>query len=862
MAAYNINSGGEVNWDTLTGGSVNATLDTYTISNNSTLVINTDSYQCANHSVAFGSLDTVSYTGIGGKLKFDGTKVRVIPFNTGTGNVPAIGTSIVQGGVSAPLLGVWANWQSEPLAAGAAMPTSGFIKVKNKTGGNYAAGALTNIGATATGADVIGWIEIRGADTATITIPRIGAFESLGDWFELGTTNGTRGQVLACPTTATVAGVFPGVWIETGVGTNVYERFTGCGNMVAITGTPTDERGKLVWQTTSGIRIGSDGTNNVGFLPPSGCRVRIPNIILTCCTRTAGSGSGPRVLPNATLGTRQEFITTSSGDINMQDTVCQWYANFVQAYSTVVRDCAINDSLVIQEISQPLDIDNVIVAPTQAQLNFALNGLNNYAGGNITNCLFVRFSMAASGAFVNQFNFNRNINITNVKSQTLTNRANAAVGAWTETQNVNCIWTDCIYIGGKLSSIRSQNCQYINGRYADTMSGTTGTALTQAMYDLFGTNNAFISGADFIGLTNVHPYGSVVFCNATINTKVRLIGTPAAPRNLGSANQTGAIVESAGSNSGLRLQRLYASNTRTNPWILQNTDNDVIIDDVFGDYADNAAIASLNTIARGVALTGQTAGQTAVYGTHWKDSFTSATIGKIEILCNEPTTLSAAQCAKTGGTPRFNSVGQVALTTVGDQVTWTMPYFAIGHTALANLAPTLTGTNTGNMTYQFQWDTGSGMNGTWLTLNAANLNAVGAINPATGIKLMVRATCATANAGNLLTNIAIATVTTATAQQNNVYPLDTIAVTISAQVTLAGAEIRVYDMDNLPAGSLGTELSGVESNGGSFYTFTAVQGNVVWLQIIKDGYEEYGQAITISSLSTNISVILIPDTNY
>lgn len=855
MAAYNINSGGEVNWDTLTGGSVNATLDTYTISNNSTLVIDTDSYQCANHSAAFGSLDTVSYTGIGGKLKIDGTKVRVIPFNTGTGNVPAIGTSIVQGGVSATLLGVWANWQSEPIAAGAAMPASGFIKVKNKTGGNYTAGALTNIGATATGADVVGWIEIRGADTATITIPRIGAFESIGDWFELGTTNGTRGQVLACPTTATVAGVFPGVWIETGVGTNVYERFTGCGNMVAITGTPTDERGKLVWQTTSGIRIGSDGTNNVGFLPPSGCRVRIPNIILTCCTRTAGSGSGPRVLPNAALATRQEFITTSSGDINMQDTVCQWYANFVQAYGTVIRDSAVNDSLVIQEISQPLDIDNVIVAPTQAQLNFALNALNNYGGGNIANCLFVRFSMAATNAFVCQFNFNSNINITNVKSQTLTNRTNAAVGTWSETQNNNCVWTDCIHIGGKHASSRSQNCQYINGSYSDTMSGTTGTALTQAMYDLFATTNAFISGVDFLGLTNVHPYGSIVYANATINTTVRLIGTPASPRNLGSANACGAIVESPGSNTGLRMQRLYASNTRTNPWILQNTDNDVIIDNVFGDYADNAAIASLNTIARGVALIGQTAGQTAVYGTHWKDSFTSATVGKIEILCNEPTALSAAQCAKTGGTPRFNSVGQVALTTIGDQVTWTMPYFAIGHTALANLAPTLTGTNTGNMTYQFQWDTGSGMNGTWLTLNAANLNAVGAINPATGIKLMVQATCATANAGNLLTNIAIATVTTATAQQNNVYPLDVNTLTLTG--LQPGSDVVIYE-----AGTT-TVLASVDANAGSTYAYTYSGADTIDIGVFLAGYIPlYIRNLAITTTDSSLPISQVVDRAY
>src|SRR5574343_908187 len=109
MTAFVINGGGVTNWDTLSGGSTNATLDSYAISNNTTLLIDTDSYQCENHSAAFGSLDTVTYSGIGGKVKIDGTGVRVIPYNTGTGNVPAIGTTISQGGVSATFLGVWSS---------------------------------------------------------------------------------------------------------------------------------------------------------------------------------------------------------------------------------------------------------------------------------------------------------------------------------------------------------------------------------------------------------------------------------------------------------------------------------------------------------------------------------------------------------------------------------------------------------------------------------------------------------------------------------------------------------------------------------------------------------------------------------
>lgn len=854
MTAFACNSGGVENWDSKTGGSVNATLDSYTISNGTTLLIDTDTYQCANHSTAFGSVDTVTFSGTGGKLKVDGTNVRVIPYNAGTGNVPAIGTTISQGGVSATLLGVWSGWQAEPTAAAAAMPASGYIKVKNKTGGDFAAGALTGIGASATGADVVGWIEVRGADTAAVTVPRLGAFEVTGDWFELGTTNGTRGQVIPCPTTATVAGVFPGVWIETASGSGVYERFSGAGSIVALSTIPTDERGKIVWQTTSGIRIGSDGTNNVGFLPPTGCKVRIPNVIFTCCTRTA-SGSGPRVLPNATLATRQEFVTTAAGDIAIDKAVLQWCGNFLQAYRADVTNSAVSDSLILNEIAGPVNVDNVIVSPTQAQLNFALYMLSCFAGGTVQNALFTRFSLATSGAYVNICNYSKGVTFSNVKSQTLLNRGTAATGTWSATQTVDCTWDNCTNIGGRMTHGSAQYPIVTNYHYADNFSGTTGTSNGHYALDFqTGCVGWKVDGVDFMGLTNVHPYNGVVNTSACYDWKLRNIGSTSSALDMGSANACGVIINGGGNNDTGLIQRCYTSNTRTGPYAFLNSDNNITIETVAGDYADTSVIAALNTIAKGVRLTGTTTGQTSVYGTHWKDSFTSATVGKIEILCNEPTTASAAQCAITSGSPKFNSAGQVALTVVGQQVTWEMPYFAKGHTALANLAPTLTGTNTGNLTYEFQYDKGAGYNGTWLTLNATNLNGAGAITPATGVKLKVRATCATANAGNLLTQIAIPTVTNSTAQ-NEQYPLDTITLTLTGLV--AGSDVTI-----LAAGTE-TVRATQEENAGTTYAYTYETPESVDIAIYNPGYMPFFiRGYSLGSSNASLPCAQVADVSY
>jgi hypothetical protein len=54
MAAFVANNGALNYFDAYTGGSVNATLDTYTISAESTLVVRTDTNACLNHSVEFG----------------------------------------------------------------------------------------------------------------------------------------------------------------------------------------------------------------------------------------------------------------------------------------------------------------------------------------------------------------------------------------------------------------------------------------------------------------------------------------------------------------------------------------------------------------------------------------------------------------------------------------------------------------------------------------------------------------------------------------------------------------------------------------------------------------------------------------
>jgi hypothetical protein len=861
MTAFTASNGAINYWDNYTGGSTVATLDTYTISNGSTLTIRTDSNACLNHSVAFGSLDTVTFTGTGGTLKFDPTYVRVVAYTAGSGNSPAFGATISQGGVSGVFLGAWSNWQSECIVPGAAIGATGFIKIGGVTGGSFAAGVLTGITATCSGADVQGWIEVRGSDTATITVPRIGKVESVEAWFDLGTTSGARGQIIPCPTTATYAGAFAAVWIETSAGSGVYEAYVNAGSQVALATTRTTSEIKLFTQTTGGIRIGNDGTNGVYFLPPTGCKVRIPAIILTNCTRTA-SGSGPRVLPNATIATRQEFITTGAGYFDLRGIVSQWYMNFSQAFYVKYKSCAINDAMILSEIASPLDVDDCVVAPTQAQINTALQITSCFAGGLVNNNRFWSFSLATSGRYVSLNNYITGVTFSNNVYGSLTLRANGTTGTITSTQAVNCIYQSDTLIGGQGLFVGAQKCSFNNATYYDHTITTT-TSATNPMSLWSFTTGCSGNAVDGVNLPqpNFGPYTALVSINACYETTVQEIGLPATPLIMAAA-VTGLGVNSLGNSDGIKLKRMYLSNTRTGPYAFVNSDNNILIENCGGDYADTSVIAALNATVKNAALTAATTGQVSVYGSHWLTRFTSATAGFTEVTCNEPTASSAPQCFASGGSPQFNSSGSVLLTKIGDQVTWEMPFFAIGYTAFTNSAPTITGTNVtyssgarwGNHDLEFQINTGSGYGGTWLALTAANLIAQ-TFNSTTGFKLKIRATCAVANAGNVITNMRVAMTTTASDQQTKLYPLSINTVTFTGLST--GCDVVV-----LTAGT-STILAQVDAHPLTSYGFVYEGTPTIDIGFIKPGYVPfYIRNLSLGSTDTSIPVALTIDRNY
>lgn len=536
MATFTITTA-NTNIDTLTsktGG------DIYNI-NGGQLVIDQDSRYGLNQttSTTLGSI-AVSAT-LGGELLIDARKVRLIPYNTGTGNVPAANTVISQGSASGKLLGVYSALNVAPTTAGSAMPASGYIKIKQWNDVAYAAGVLTGVDATATGADTVGWIELSGDEASTITVPRLGTFTARGEWYIVGTTSGSNATTYQIPSHG-LSVYLPGVYVETETASGVYEFYPCMGTTTGSAFVAQDTfRGKVCWISTAGLlRFGHDGTNsNTGYTPPSGRAIRIPNIITSCNTTAARTANA---LPNATLATRYDFTTTGGGVLDLDRINLSWYPSIAQAYAVTMNYVSVLTGISLIEIATPMILNNVHVGQEAANTQVGMVIGICSAGGTISNCVITRATLASSGHAVTTFTDIDGFAFSNCKFIGFT-RNNATTYASLLTRVFNSTFTDCTFARAKVSIQTCNNLSFTDCSYFDVLTGHTGTGTPQAMYEVgAGASDIVFDGISFGGELMVGPYNAILnvgtaFCN---NIKLRNIGTEGSPFSCGSPNVTNA----------------------------------------------------------------------------------------------------------------------------------------------------------------------------------------------------------------------------------------------------------------------------------------------------------------------------------
>lgn len=775
--------------------------------NGGSLTVRTDTRWHANSPASMtGSLGSVTISAtLGGSYVLDGRDVRWLAYDSGSGNVPAVGTVVVQGGAGGPtgtLLGVWASLTSAPTAVGAAMPATGFMKFREVVNGPFSAGAVVGIGASATGADVVGWIEVVHDQATAITVPRLGNFTVRGDWFELGTTSGSANQLLQVPTNGSATNSVPGVWIETATA-DVYEFVPAIWNTwLSTTDFGTDERSKFVNTISSGeIRIGHNGTTTVGYVWPAGRKVRIPNVLGRQC---ATGSRATNAYAHATLGTRPDFATTGAGQIDIENFATDWYCLFAQPYSVKLNHFATFDTVNISECATALDLLDGGAGVSQSSLDInALALTSNFAGGTVTDWSAHRFTTGSNDHAVSA-SYCYNQTFDNVRAGIITFARTTSGVAF--------------YLNG-CSGVTLNNLKQFNGQttinastditvndldHCDRYVGATNA--TSGIYAVSVTGmsqRVKVDGVTFglnAAVADCHPYLGVFYSAASADVKFRNLGTRAAFVSGGSASNPAYIFVSGGNNRNVKVQRAYMTPTRTGAVSTLNSDTGNVYEHVYGDFADGVALAGLREVAKNCGGTSTTTGQTSVYGTHFWDVFTSDTAGRVVCAFNEATAETADYVTVIAGTPKFSSAGYVLLQTSGDEIEIEQHYFSKGCTALpANNATVSSGagvthTHSSGGVYgtylviTYQIDTGSGWNGTWKQLTGTNLSGE-AVDPADGFKLKYRI-AANANNSIYVGYIRIDTTSTLTAQTDNLYPLDTAPVTVTVKDANTGDPVE------------------------------------------------------------------------
>ena len=305
------------------------------------LLIDGDNRRGSNNAV----VDSMSISStLGGSIRIDATQTWEVPFSSATGNVPAIadaGSNAVTGsGITGELLRVWATGSLTPSAAGGAMPATGWVKLRSKTGDFNGVVVTLPGGATITcsGSGKRSWINVAAEESGTVTVPRLGEFVTRGDWYELGTTNGADDQTFQFP----VADACPAIQIETAAGSGVYEWWLNSGNRwgTATQFVSTDVRGKFfgMVDATGVITIARRASNACGFKPPAGCKVRMPNIILSNTNATA---TFTTLTINTTLATRYDFNTGAAGVVDIDNVSCNWYPSLTNAFRIKIKNSSV-----------------------------------------------------------------------------------------------------------------------------------------------------------------------------------------------------------------------------------------------------------------------------------------------------------------------------------------------------------------------------------------------------------------------------------------------------------------------------------------------------------------------------------------
>lgn len=800
-----------------------------------------------------------------GTVLFDGRQVRETAFSSGSGALPTVGTTVTWGAGGTAGSG-------KVIEQTSGTGTSGVLTITKQSGENPNGTITDGTWAATVDTDKVGYLKVYIREAQYINAADGEAKHRVyGEWYEVGVGDGTDNQVFTLPH----AGIQPAIWVETGNGTDEFEIWHNVNNTndsAVYYDQLTDwgatfESGKVFEQRALSSTL-TFGTAAGGGAPPSGARIRIPNVHFgttsavdetveslssyssnTGCARAFFSGQMASIIVDkANLSTCWTSFNDSVDGVftNLLTAIHAATSSFFNRISSSItfNECAFVSG---RGVSTG-DWANYAFQPTDCGGDVVFNdcvfvSLGNNAAFALTTSDGITFNGTNKFATARQNENSSNAVYLATSSNITFNGEVIVLNNQFEMTNVSNVYVASLAIGQLVAHGPTENNQVAINFSAQTSNVTIDSI--RALDD---------GGA---GKTEFHRSHLVALADCN-NITIRNAGSIT---NKLSSPSVGALANITGFCKNIYLRRLWFD--ATGPFKLiegMTSASDVNVDNCSWNYNSEIEPDSTRSLYRGVhggsAGPGQTGGIEDDYGavlaSIFFDIFTSDTTGAVVLVFTPPGQKFAANVTVTGGDPSFNGIGDLYLRAVGDQVVWTWPHAILGHTGFQNVAHTVTGTNTGNMTYEYALDTGSGY-GAWKTVSGANLSAE-SISP-TGFRIKFRFTCTTANENNLVRGFWVQTTTTLAAQAANLYPLSTTRLTLTGVVP--GSDVVI-----LPAGGESPLLS-VDATPVSTVTFDYETVQNVDICVYKAGYTPFAiRNYPLSTSAASLPIAQVADRNY
>lgn len=852
----------------LDGGTARTAGESWGFTTSCTLTVRTDTRWHADAPAGMtGTLGTINLS-FASKFKVDGTKVRWMAFNTGSGTVPAIGTTITQGSVSGYLLGVWADYVSAPTAVGASMPASGYLKFREVTGGTFAAGALSGISANASSADVTGWIEVvRDIGSGCISVAQ-SSIEMFGDWFYLGNTNGVRGQTFQVPTNAGGNDTSVcAVQVETSPGSGIFEWWGGVSlSNFTVAAWAQDQRSKVFLNANNGvIKFGNNGTADTAHVPVSGCKVRIPNIFYRQCNTTSRNLNA---LPSANINSRPSIVAADCKSVILDKVITDLGCQLLLTAGGSITNSAVDGLIRVENNTNSIVIDNCGISSVVAYLQPRLIFDNCVDLSVMNNHVLCQQTTAVRGG------------TTTIKNSVFDNNKfvhfrptdGAAGGVSDFYYYEDCEIKNNKFIGGTVQIRYCKNVTIENNDYIHRTGGDSNSTTSTDLFSLTGNDDIVIDGLTFGfngQITNCCNYGPIINNSNNIGPqKIRNIGSYNSPLIVHSNNTYAPsyLFYPSTMSKDTTFQRCYLSYTRLGLYYQGAfSSSNIVFENCSTGYSSTATgiLKLKDSLLKGIGggLFNNWAITTEQTNCHFGDGFTSATQGVLRFAPGRPlSALSANVITYNVGSTNL-AAGPAGLNFnlfhANDTITIETPYWVKGHTAFSNQTPYHDSIgNEANQDIHYDLNTGNGYSGVWKLLTVANL-ITESISP-TGFKMKVRYTAKTTTTNTVVGTSFVYTTSTAAAQAANLYPLDTNTLTLTGLV--AGSEVRCYQGTD-PATAV--EIGGTESSGTSFSFTHNSGGQVGYIRVFALGYQPVNyDPYTFPAADTSILVQQTVDRNY